>query len=311
MTNEETKLCKYCGRELPLTNEYFAWANKLKGKYQDRCKECFSKYMHERWLMIKTEDGERMDAIKANRKRYDQTHADEVRERCRIKNGRKYWGDEEFARRTGWTPNGSEQKEYSVPIREEQLEQKKKYRESRREELLEKHRQYSKENKDKIAAYTKQRYWSRREELLEKQREYRKTDKGKKSRIMYTKSYCKSRYHNDPQYKYMLQVRNFLNSSFRRRGEVKSKRNIELTGMSSRELYDYLLSTFKDIYGYNWNFDEKVHIDHIVPLSSAKNIAEIEQLCHYSNLRLIKAEDNMKKGNRMDYKIEAEVNLPD
>ena len=333
MTDEKTKVCKYCGRELPLTNEYFAWANKAKGKYQDRCKECFSQYMHNRWLDIKAEDGERLkkaneakqkyvetriDRVRENRRRYDRNHADEVRERSRIKNGRKYWGDEEFARRTGWTPSGSEQKEYSVPIREDRLEQKKKYREARREELLEKHRQYNEENKDKIlekhrqyneenkdkiAAYTKKRYWSRREELLEKQRQYRKTDKYRERARNYSKQYCKDRYHNDQQYKNMLRVRNFLNNSFRRRGEIKSKRNIELTGMTSRELYDYLLGTFKDIYGYDWDFQERVHIDHIVPLSSAKDYAEIEKLCHYTNLRLIKAKDNLQKGAKLDYEL--------
>ena len=328
-SNQETRVCKYCKRELPLTNEYFAWANKAKGQYQRMCKECFSVYMHNRWLDIKAEDGERlkkaneakqkyvetrMDRVRENRRRYDRNHADEVRERSRIKNGRKYWGDEEFARRTGWTPPEPQEKSryeerreyervYYEAHKEQIAEYKKKYREEHKEQIAQQRRKYREENAERDAAKRKAHYEAHREEMLEKQRQYRKTEKRKEWSRNYAKRYCKDRYHNDPQYHYMVQVRNFLNNSFKRRGEIKSKRNIELTGMSSRELYDYLLGTFKDLYGYEWDFQEKVHIDHIVPLSSAKDYAEIEKLCHYTNLRLIKAKDNLQKGAKLDYEL--------
>jgi hypothetical protein len=41
------------------------------------------------------------------------------------------------------------------------------------------------------------------------------------------------------------------------------------------------------------------HIDHIVPLSSAKTEEDVIKLCHYSNLQPLWSIDNYKKGNKI------------
>ena len=40
------------------------------------------------------------------------------------------------------------------------------------------------------------------------------------------------------------------------------------------------------------------HIDHILPLASAKDDEEVFKLCHYTNLQPLWAEDNLIKGCR-------------
>ena len=41
------------------------------------------------------------------------------------------------------------------------------------------------------------------------------------------------------------------------------------------------------------------HIDHIIPLYSAKDIEELKKLFHYSNLQPLWWEDNLKKGSKI------------
>ena len=40
---------------------------------------------------------------------------------------------------------------------------------------------------------------------------------------------------------------------------------------------EYLLQTFKNNYGYEWNKVEPVHIDHIIPLKYANNEKEVKK----------------------------------
>ena len=51
----------------------------------------------------------------------------------------------------------------------------------------------------------------------------------------------------------------------------------------------------------NWknNTPKGWHIDHIIPLDSAKTPKALERLMHYTNLRPLWATENIKKGNRI------------
>ena len=62
-------------------------------------------------------------------------------------------------------------------------------------------------------------------------------------------------------------------------------------------LKEHLELQFVD--GMSWDNRSEWHIDHIIPLSSAKTDEEIYKLCHYTNLQPLWAEDNLKKSNKI------------
>lgn len=92
--------------------------------------------------------------------------------------------------------------------------------------------------------------------------------------------------------------------SFRRKDKYKNKRTEEILGCTFEELYKYLLDSYKKIYGTEWNGTDKVHIDHIIPLSTVNTEEEIIKLCHYTNLQLLKASDNLSKNDKLDWKLD-------
>ena len=67
---------------------------------------------------------------------------------------------------------------------------------------------------------------------------------------------------------------------------------------------EHLLQTFKSNYGYEWDKVEPVHIDHIIPLATAKTEEDIIKLCHYTNLQLLKAKDNLRKNAKNDWRLD-------
>lgn len=82
---------------------------------------------------------------------------------------------------------------------------------------------------------------------------------------------------------------------------LKDKKNtsFEIIGCTPQELKIHLENKFLD--GMNWlNYGKYGwYIDHIVPLSSAKNEEDLYKLFHYTNLQPLWATDNLKKKNKI------------
>jgi len=128
-------------------------------------------------------------------------------------------------------------------------------------------------------------------------------DKNKTHRVTWYKKNSKDlivklreRRHTDLLYKLRIGIRTRLKMAIKYNSKGGSV--IELLGIDIVGLKSYLESKFIgnmswDNYGlYGW------HIDHIIPLSSAKTEDEFYKLCHYTNLQPLWAKDNWKKGNK-------------
>lgn len=145
----------------------------------------------------------------------------------------------------------------------------KKYKSDDSQLRKEQKKEWNKNNKDKLKkAFDK---WK-----TDKPQEYK--DKLKRDNIKY-------RLENN--------IRSRILSAFKNNSISKNTKSAMLTGMSSFELKNYLLSM-----GYDKNIH---HIDHIIPLSLFDLTIHEHQLiaCNYLNLQPLLVKDNLSKNNNL------------
>lgn len=173
-------------------------------------------------------------------------------------------------------------------------------------------REYRKANAEAIRERKRKYYLAHREETLKRVSAYQAANMGKavervnkwrEENREHFNARQRERKAKDPRFKMVCQVRTAIAESFNRTGYAKPTVASELTGLSSDELTDYLFETFRKNYGREWDGVEAVHIDHIIPLATAESIDDVKRLCHYTNLQLLTAEDNLRKHNRLDYEL--------
>lgn len=134
----------------------------------------------------------------------------------------------------------------------------------------------------------------------EKKKEVDKSyyEKNKSSRIKRQNERAKERRKTDPMFRAIACLRSRLGMALT--DWHKSKPTMELLGCSKEELKIHLESKFQD--GMSWENHgigrDKWHIDHIIPLSKAQTLLELEQLFHCSNLQPLWGSDNIKKSNK-------------
>jgi hypothetical protein len=114
----------------------------------------------------------------------------------------------------------------------------------------------------------------------------------------YNSDYQKKRRSEDINYRLIGNLRARITNIIKN----KTKNTLNCLGLPVNEFKLYIESLFVE--GMNWDNYGKWHIDHIIPLSSVKIEEEIYQLCHYTNLQPLWADDNLKKSNKILIKKE-------
>ena len=144
----------------------------------------------------------------------------------------------------------------------------------------------------------------------ERKKEYQQ--KTKQRRIQYLKdnaeqikashrAYIANRKKSDPVFYFARHIRAYITKTFYRKKYKKDSKAHNLLGCDFEFLFNYLQMTYLGNYGEIYANDITVHIDHIIPLSSALSKDEVEKLNHYSNLQFLKAKDNLQKSNKLDF----------
>jgi hypothetical protein len=185
-------------------------------------------------------------------------------------------------------------------------------------------KEYRIKNLDLLKEKSKYRYWNGgKEKSLAANRLYHLKNKEKRNRVSreiserdkekikirrlqnkernnkINRDYARIRCQNDPLFKFKKNIRRSTSEAFSK--GKKNKKSLEILGCSLEHAFLYIESLFKP--GMNWsNYGSEWHIDHIIPLASAKTIEETEKLCFYTNLQPLWARENILKSNKMDWK---------
>ena len=191
---------------------------------------------------------------------------------------------------------------YYIENKNEILKKAKNRYNNNRKEKISKQKQYYEKNIEKIRNYKKEYVIKNNDKIKQHRKEFYKNNK--KEIIKKDLVYKNKRKKEDKLFYFTERIRNVIRTSFIKKGMNKSKRTEEIIGIPLNEFYYYLLQTFKNNYGYEWDGKEPVHIDHIKPLKFCKAEEEVIKCCHYTNLQLLRAKDNLKKSDKLDWKLE-------
>ena len=178
----------------------------------------------------------------------------------------------------------------------------KEYREDNKELIKESKKKYYKVNKEKIKEYEKANKEKIKEYKKEYNKEYRKANKeydkkyyqaNKEKIIECKRKYQRKRRKTDDLFKLKCNLRGRTWSAFRNKGYSKNTKTQQMLGVEWEVTKQHIERQFTK--GMNWNNYGEWHIDHIIPLSSAKTPERLKQLCHYTNLQPLWAEENLSK----------------
>jgi len=158
-------------------------------------------------------------------------------------------------------------------------------------------KKYYEKNKETHNQTMKKHYLDNKDKYTETHKKYRNENSEKILNI--AKNYNKKRKEVDILFRLKVNLRCRIGGYLKIKKIAKTNKTIEFVGCSPKELKEHLESLF-DI-NMNWENYGKWEIDHIIPLSSAKNIEDIYKLNNFTNLQPMWKLDNIKKGSKLDF----------
>lgn len=170
-------------------------------------------------------------------------------------------------------------------------EYQKKYFKANKEAKKEYQKKYYIENKERKKQYQK----ANKERKKEYDKKYYKVNKEHKKE--YQKEYQKERRKTDLLFKLRGNLRKRTWEAFKNKGYSKNTKTQEMLGVDWQVAKNHIERQFTK--GMNWNNYGDWHIDHIIPLSSAKTPQRLKELCHYTNIQPMWAEENLSKKDKI------------
>lgn len=111
------------------------------------------------------------------------------------------------------------------------------------------------------------------------------------------KGYKNNRKKNDSLFKLKCNISSLIYLSFKKKKQHKNSKTKEILGCSIDYFKNYLEIQFTK--GMSWENAGEWHLDHIYPVSLAKDEEELIKLNHYTNFQPLWAKDNLQKSNKI------------
>lgn len=111
----------------------------------------------------------------------------------------------------------------------------------------------------------------------------------------------KNRLDADPAFAMHKRVSRGIRRLVGRMLDKKQSTTSKIIGCTKGEFKTHIESKFLE--GMTWDNRVQWHIDHIIPLATAKTVEDVIRLNHYTNLRPLWATDNLRKGAKLDYQL--------
>jgi hypothetical protein len=137
-----------------------------------------------------------------------------------------------------------------------------------------------------------------KEELNKRKLEYYHSNKKEINRKALIRT--KDRLEKDDLFRFKVRVRGLIRDSFRRSFNnkfKKSKKTEDILCCTVAFFTEYISNKFSE--GMSFENYGKWHLDHIIPLYTAKTHEDVIRLNHYTNIQPLWAEDNIKKSNKI------------
>jgi len=158
-----------------------------------------------------------------------------------------------------------------------------------------KSKEYYINNLEKVKEYHKKYYQKNKNRIIEKSRKW--CEENKELYLKSRRERIKERKNNDIFFKLKCKLKTDIYISIRRK--KRNKRLEDILGVSIENFKKHIEYQFEEWMTWdNWG-KSTWHIDHIIPLCSAKDENEIYELWYYTNMRPISAIENLKKGGKL------------
>jgi len=168
------------------------------------------------------------------------------------------------------------------------------YKKNNKDIISQKNKLWLENKPNYMKEYSKNYNVKNREKLNEKLKKWR--EKNKEETLKKQRKKRNEKYKNDLHFKLKHLLRCRINKIIKYK---RNKSSIDILGCNIEYFISYIEKKFDenmswDNYGYHgW------HIDHVIPISSAKNEEDLVKLSHYTNLQPLWKEENLKKSNKL------------